>query len=122
MQQGLSGPDGFGVRHLSPDKNRRAKVVGYGNGEELIKDVAQNHDIALEQVNGRLMLVKKDRQNRYAIAEYRNGGLERFIGKGNPYYGVTTGYPDQPNAIGKPHRTALYKEKQKRSGKILWEK
>lgn len=119
MQQGLSGPDGFGARHISPDKHQRAQKIGYTDGIALAKDVARNYDVVIEQRNGRLMLVKKERQNRYAIAERRNGGLERFIGKGKPYYGVTTAFPGYPRKA-KPGKISL--EKALNGGGIkLWE-
>jgi hypothetical protein len=120
MQQGISGKEGYGARHISPDKHQRAQDIGYRDGLDLIKDVAKSHDTVVEQINGRLMLVKTDGQNRYAIAEFQDGGWKRLIGKDDPYYGVTTGYPDRGNAIGKPHRTDLIREI-KKGGKLLGE-
>ena len=119
MQQGLSGPDGFGARHLTPDKHIRVKNLGYKNALDLIEDVAKRHDVVVEQRNGRLMLVKRDGRNFYAIAEQRNGGLERFIGKSNPYYGVTTGFPEAKKNVGK--NTEYIERIFRRGGKKLWE-
>jgi hypothetical protein len=120
MRQGISGKDGYGARHISHDKHQRAQDIGYRDNLDLIEDVAKNHDTVVEQVNGRLMLVKTDGQNRYAIAEFQDGGWKRLIGKDDPYYGVTTGYPDRSNAIGKPHRSDLIRQI-KKGGKLLEE-
>ncbi|MBK5933527.1 hypothetical protein [Rhodovulum imhoffii] len=69
--------------------------MGYADGFDLIEDVAKNHDVVVEQINGRLMLVKREGQNRYVIAEYQPGGIwDRILGIKDQYYGVTTGFPD----------------------------
>lgn len=121
MRQGLPGPGGYGARHISPDKHRRARELGYADGLDLIKDVAKNHDVTVEQLNGRLMLVKRDGQNRYAIAEYREGeGWKRLIGRNDPYYGVVTGFPEYSRDT-KPGRTNLERVLSK-GGKSLWKK
>ena len=122
MQEGIPGPTGHGAAHISPDKHKRAQKLGYGDGFDLIEDVAKHHDVVVEQVNGRLMLVKTAGQNRYAIAEYQNGGWRRLIGAGDPYYGVTTGFPDRPNAIGKPHRSEIEKILRRPGNTKIWER
>ena len=120
-RQGLPGPGGYGARHISPDKHRRARELGYADGLDLIKDVAKNHDVTVEQLNGRLMLVKRDGQNRYAIAEYREGeGWRRLIGRNDPYYGVVTGFPEYSRDT-KPGRANLERVLSK-GGKPLWKK
>ena len=119
MKQGISGKDGYGGRHISPDKHQRAQEIGYRDGLELIEDVARNHNTVVEQVNGRLMLVKTDGQNRYAIAEFQDGGWKRLIGKDGPYYGVTTGFPEDAKNIGKINREYLSREIGRKGGKKL---
>lgn len=121
MQRGLSGPEGFGARHISPDKHDRAQQLGYGDGVDLIKDAAKNHQIVVEQINGRLMLVKIDGQNRYAIGEYRpQSPLKRMLGVGDDFYGVTTGFPDGKRQ-SKRGNTAL-KDAIEAGGKAVWGK
>lgn len=121
MREGVPGADGYGAAHISPDKHKRAQSLGYSDGFDLIEDVAKNHDVVVEQINGRLMLVKRDGQNRYIIAEYQNGGWRQLIGKADPYYGVTTGFPDNSSALTRPQRSDL--NRQLRGGaKKLFEK
>lgn len=93
-QWGRAGEKGYGARHISPRKHERAQKLGYRDGLELIKDVAENYDTVVEEVNGRLMPAKRNGQSRYAIAEYRDGSRKSLHGKGEPFYGVTTGLPD----------------------------
>lgn len=60
MQERGPGADRYGAAHISPDKHKRAQSLGYSDGFDLIEDVAKNHDVVVEQINGRVMLVKRD--------------------------------------------------------------
>ncbi|MDJ0686764.1 MAG: hypothetical protein QNJ84_18930 [Alphaproteobacteria bacterium] len=67
IQLGRVGPTDFGVRHLTPDKHIRARNLGYSDGVALVQDVARSNDVAIGQVNGRLMLAQLEDVGRYAV-------------------------------------------------------
>lgn len=121
MQRGVTGEGGFGARHVSPDKHARAQTLGYQDGVDLIKDVAKNHDVVVEQVNGRLMLVARDKQNRYIILEPRRKEFFKHVfGGKKPFYGVTTSFPEysRNKKQSKQRISAALRE----GGKTLWSK
>lgn len=120
MQRGVSGEGGFDARHISPDKHARAQALGYEDGVDLIKDVAKNHDVVVEQVNGRLILVTRDKQNRYVVLEPRREGFfQHVFGKDDPFYGVTTGFPDRAKHAGKP-TAELPRTLKKPGNSLIW--
>lgn len=111
MELGRPSKDGYGAEHLAPDRHARARELGYHDAIDMAEDVARNHDLVVRQGNGRVMLVKQMGTHRYGIVEIQEGP--------DAYYGFTTTFSESRRNAGKPHRTSLYSEVQKRGGKII---
>ncbi|MCY6380966.1 hypothetical protein [Hoeflea prorocentri] len=112
LELGETGTDGYGALHLGPQRRERAVRLGYRDEIEMIEDVARHFDVAVEQTNGRLMLVKKNGTNRYVIVELIEGE--------DAFYGVTTTFIEGSKNVGKERHTNLHKELHKRGGKQIW--
>ncbi len=114
LEIGEPGKEGYGALHLGPQRTERAQRLGYVDEVDMIEDISRNFDIVVEQANRRLMLVKKNGANRYAIVELREGD--------DAYYGITTTFIEGRKNVGKEKHTSLYREINKRGGKLIWER
>ena len=68
------------------------------------------------------MLVKRDGQNRYVIGEYQPATIwDKLLGKSDPYYGVTTGYPDYSRDARSGRKNNMDRAVDS-GGRTLWKK
>ncbi len=88
-------PDDFGRSHISKERIEEFKSLGYRDELDMLHDVAQHFTSIYEQPNGRLLLVKKNGKNKYAVVELQK--------KADNYYGATTWFVDMKPLRGKPY-------------------
>lgn len=91
----------YGHAHISPERIKEMKEAGYGDELDMLQNITSNFTDVYEQPNGRLLLVKKNGQKKYAAVELQKDA--------DNYYGVTTWFLDEKNPKGKP-----YEERSKR--------
>ncbi|WP_420411594.1 hypothetical protein [Roseibium sp.] len=114
VEEGKEGKEGFGADHLAPERHERARELGYRDAIHMMEDVSRNYDTIVEMTNGRLLLVKQNGSNRYAVVELQEGP--------DAFYGMTTTFPEQRGNVGKSKRIYLNREIDRKGGKVIWSK
>lgn len=89
----MEGAEDFGYDHMQPERLRRIQRLGFSGPDDFVDYVAKNHNMVVEQDNGRIGLVvapgrglERNRPaNNYMAVELRPNG---------DHYGVTTVLPN----------------------------
>lgn len=109
------GDKAFGAEHMTPARNIVSQKLGYPDALAMFEDVARNFDLVIEQPrNNRLMLVKRNGRNRYAIVSLQEGE--------DAFYGMTTSFAEKKSNATSPNQWSFKHQIAKHGGVILWER